>query len=433
MLFIRDLLGPLQALCLQERAADSSLVSELCDDVPERAALLAVALQFRRLFGISAPEAPGLAFIGAQADPGDFGCGAGPHSVLSLAGAGPCMRAAFMACVGEGIEYLSQFVRGGTAFVMARPTDEAVGPAAIRAFIVAALEAASADKEAPVATVAARRLGDGASARFPVDLCFRRPPSDRDFLPPYKLSTGCAAAPSLERAMLRALLELIERDAAALWWRGGRRPRKVAYDGPTGRAASRLLRSLRRRELGRTTRLLDITSDLEIPVIAAISTKPTGYGFAFGLAARPTQLAAAEAAVIEMCQTELAQAVVTERLEEAGEAALTPDDRAHLRRAREIDSARCVLLQPENAEIGPCDWSRDTDGATLDALTAQLIRRGFDVYAIDLTHPVLGLPAVRVIAPGLQIDPSPIVTERLADTIADTGGGATMTDGIALL
>lgn len=434
MLFIRDLLGPLQvAATQQEHAAESPLISELCDDSPESAALLAVALRFRRLFRISAPDAPGLAFVGAQADPEDFDCATGPHPVLSLSGAGQCMRSAFAACVGEGIEYLSQFVSNSAAFVMAEPTDEAVGPPAIRAFVLSALEAASADTQAPVATVAARRLRDGASARFPVDLCFRRPLSHRNFVPPYKLSTGCAAAPSRERATLRALLELIERDAAAIWWRGGRRPRAVAYDSTTGRATSRLLRSLRRHEPGRTTRLLDITSDLSIPVIAAISTKPNGYGFAFGLAARPTQVGAAQAAVIEMCQMELAQAVVTERLEEAGEAALTAEDRAHLRRAQEIDSARCVLLQPESAQIDSCDWNRDTDGATLDAVAAQLATCGFDTYVIDLTHPALGLPTARVIAPGLQIEPSPIVTARLADTIAETGGGATMTNGVDLL
>jgi ribosomal protein S12 methylthiotransferase accessory factor len=39
----------------------------------------------------------------------------------------------------------------------------------------------------------------------------------------------------------------------------------------------------------------------------------------------------------------------------------------------------------------------------------------------------------RVIAPGLQPLPSEIMTPRLADMIARTGGGATYTDGIALI
>jgi ribosomal protein S12 methylthiotransferase accessory factor len=40
---------------------------------------------------------------------------------------------------------------------------------------------------------------------------------------------------------------------------------------------------------------------------------------------------------------------------------------------------------------------------------------------------------VRVIAPGLQLEPSEIVTARLRHSIARTGGGATYTDGVALI
>jgi ribosomal protein S12 methylthiotransferase accessory factor len=39
----------------------------------------------------------------------------------------------------------------------------------------------------------------------------------------------------------------------------------------------------------------------------------------------------------------------------------------------------------------------------------------------------------RVIAPSLQIEPSEIVTPRLAEMIARTGGGAVYTGGVALL
>jgi ribosomal protein S12 methylthiotransferase accessory factor len=39
----------------------------------------------------------------------------------------------------------------------------------------------------------------------------------------------------------------------------------------------------------------------------------------------------------------------------------------------------------------------------------------------------------RVIAPGLQIEPSEIVTPRLANMIARTGGGAPYTGGVALI
>jgi ribosomal protein S12 methylthiotransferase accessory factor len=39
----------------------------------------------------------------------------------------------------------------------------------------------------------------------------------------------------------------------------------------------------------------------------------------------------------------------------------------------------------------------------------------------------------RVIAPGLQLEPSAIVTPRLEDMIARTGGGALYTGGVTLI
>jgi ribosomal protein S12 methylthiotransferase accessory factor len=50
------------------------------------------------------------------------------------------------------------------------------------------------------------------------------------------------------------------------------------------------------------------------------------------LSARPTLAAAACAAVMEMCQGELAYAVVEAKCRERGEAALNEKDRIHRRR-----------------------------------------------------------------------------------------------------
>ena len=52
---------------------------------------------------------------------------------------------------------------------------------------------------------------------------------------------------------------------------------------------------------------------------------------------------------------------------------------------------------------------------------------------LDLTRLRFGVPVVRVIAPGLQLDPCEIIGERLAQVIAATGGGAQHSGGITLL
>jgi ribosomal protein S12 methylthiotransferase accessory factor len=50
-----------------------------------------------------------------------------------------------------------------------------------------------------------------------------------------------------------------------------------------------------------------------------------------------------------------------------------------------------------------------------------------------LTCQRFAVPVVRVVAPGLQLEPSEIVAARLRQAIARTGGGATYTDGVALI
>ena len=158
-----------------------------------------------------------------------------------------------------------------------------------------------------------------------------------------------------------------------------------------------------------------------------------GFGFAFGLAARPTLKAAARSAVLEMCQGELAHAVVEAKLRERGEAALNARDRIHRRRATVLNADRCPLLQPalecsRHLMIGTTD-----PRAVLRLIVDRLAQLGIEAFGLDLTRPHLAVPAARVIAPGLQPLPSEIITPRLADMIAQTGGGLTYTEGIALI
>jgi ribosomal protein S12 methylthiotransferase accessory factor len=56
-----------------------------------------------------------------------------------------------------------------------------------------------------------------------------------------------------------------------------------------------------------------------------------------------------------------------------------------------------------------------------------------ETFCIDLTRQRFAIPVVRVIAPGLQLEPSEIMTVRLQDMIAGTGGGATYTGGVHLI
>src|SRR5262245_48372825 len=174
---------------------------------------------------------------------------------------------------------------------------------------------------------------------------------------PFLLWMGCAAGPTKADAILHGLCELVERDAAGLWWRGGVRGRPLALDDPASGDAAGLLAELRQENTSRRTWLLDITTDLGIPAIAAISCREDGKGFACGLGARPTVAGAARGAIMELCQSELAHAVVAAKEAESGRDKLNARDRAHIARATRIDAETCALLHvsgmPVRREVCP--------------------------------------------------------------------------------
>ena len=243
--------------------------------------------------------------------------------------------------------------------------------------------------------------------------------------PPFLLGTGTAAGASLEAATLHATLELIERDALGLWWKGGQRG--LAVDGE--RAEFELtIGALRRGRADRETWLLDITTDLAVPCVVAVSCAADGGEFAFGAAARLTLADAARTALLELCQLELALHVVQRKARERGAEALNTADRQHLARAATINAKACPLLQPlvqrRGAARGPAD---------LAEIVTRASELGVEIHRIDITREPPGVAAVRLVAPALQLEPSRIVSARLTQVIAATGGGEVYNGGAQLL
>ena len=196
-------------------------------------------------------------------------------------------------------------------------------------------------------------------------------------------STGCAVGRDRETALATAVWECIERDAVALWWHGNR---------PAGRLALELIDAHQPRlywwlhQRARVTLLLDLTTDIGLPVVAAVSSGPDGGHVAMGTAARPVLADAALAAVTEMVQTEVSMAMARE----AGDPELLawrPMARPGCRRSssRRGTAGRRSVRSSES-------WSRFL--VRLDAL-------GLRALGVDLTLPDDPLPSVRVMIPGL--------------------------------
>lgn len=400
------------------------------DEALHRANLLQAASHFARMFELTASDAPGLVAFGAEIDPASADVLHRGSPLVGVSGIGLTMQEAFQGCVGEGIEYLSQLQRGSDALVMADGLDPARALDSTGRELVTTLLSPSAD--AKTSWYSAIRLSDRRQVLLPADLCLRRPPALREFAPPFPPSIGSAAGTSREGAALHGLLELIERDAASLWWRGGRRGRAVP--GDVEEIAQAMLRGLRASvAVPRRSWLLDITTGIGAPAIAALSCRPDGFGLAFGLAARPTLQAAARSAVLEMCQIELALAVVEAKRRERGDAALNATDRNHLQRASGIDAHRCALLQPASGGSETVPLDAGNAQAAFESIVRRLAGLGIEAYSVDLTRPDVAVPVVRIVAPGLQAEPSSFATARLSAMIAQTGGGAAHVGAIPLI
>jgi ribosomal protein S12 methylthiotransferase accessory factor len=429
-------------VCLLLEALDYVTVTELPaqsrtsdSETRHRALLLKAASRFARVFQLAAPDAPGLVAFGAEFDPTIADPLHAGSPLVGVSGVGLSLQEAFQGCIGEGIEYLSQLQTGSDVLLPSGPGDAAARLRPQARDFLAAFAAHRLRPGAELSWYPAKRLTDRSEpeALLPADLCLRRPADQREIEPPFPLSNGSAAGTSWDAAALHGMLELIERDAASLWWRGGSRGGLIPTQHEAHIMAEALLPRLRQNATERRSWLLDITTDIGVPCVAAVSCSANCFGFAFGLAARPTLKAAARSAILEMCQLELALAVVEAKRRERGDAALNARDRGHLRRATMIDADRCPLLQPAPERRQHLAFDTTDPGAVLQLIGNRLGQFGIETFGLNLTRPQLAVPVARVIAPGLQPEPSEIITPRLADMIAQTGGGMKYTGGVALI
>lgn len=240
-------------------------------------------------------------------------------------------------------------------------------------------------------------------------------------------SNGNASGNSIEEAILQGFLELVERDAVALWWYN--RIQKPALDistvdEPYLQRHAEVLRSR-----GRETWILDLTSDLGIPVYAAVSrqTHSPRENILFGFGAHLDAKIAAVRAVTEMNQmlihipsedAELSESEVakSEMLQWLTTASVT----AHPYLAPLPDA---VPLPPS---VSTYDDLRD------DVLLCQSIveRHGMEMLVLDQTRPDLQIPVVKVIVPGLRHFWARFAPGRLYDVPAKMGWlDAPLTEG----
>lgn len=225
-------------------------------------------------------------------------------------------------------------------------------------------------------------------------------------------SNGAAAGATLEDAVLQGTLELVERDAVALWWYNRTRQPgidlEVTDDPWIGE-----LRTLHR-DLGREVWALDLTSDLGIPVVAALSrrTDRAAEDIVLGFGAHLDAAVALRRALTELNQ--LLPSVVDSTADGAGYGCTDPEA---LRWFRTATAAGLPYLRPDPAAPVVAGRPAPTSDVTEDIALVQglLADRGLDLLALDQTRPDVGLPVARVVVPGLRPHWARLAPGRLYD------------------
>lgn len=217
-------------------------------------------------------------------------------------------------------------------------------------------------------------------------------------------SNGCAAGNTIEEAILQGFMELVERDSVALWWYNRVKRPKVdldSFDEPYFQALRDYYHSLNR-ELW----VLDITSDLNIPVFAAITriTEREVEDIVLGYGAHFDPKVAIQRALTEANQ--ILPAVLAANADGTTQYAPSADPLAleWWKTATRENQPYLVpdeSLAPKVCADYPQIWS---DDLLEDVMTCKQIaeKHGMEMLVLDQTRPDIGLKVVKVIVPGMR-------------------------------
>lgn len=214
-------------------------------------------------------------------------------------------------------------------------------------------------------------------------------------------SNGNAAGSSLEDAVLQGLLELIERDAVALWWYN-RTPQPAVDLDAFGDPWLDELRDVYA-GLGREVWVLDLTSDFEVPVMAAVSRRVDSPNeeIMFGFGAHLDPRLALRRALTELNQ------LMPQLLAAGPDGKYRCDDPDMLGWLRTATLAREPYLAPDATRraLSPADYHYTVNADLLsDLVTLQntVESLGMELLVLDQTRPDVGMPVVKVIVPGMR-------------------------------
>ena len=216
-------------------------------------------------------------------------------------------------------------------------------------------------------------------------------------------SNGTAAGNSKEEAILQGFMELVERDSVALWWYNRvQRPlvNLDSFDEPYFLALKNYYHSI-----NRDLWVLDLTSDFNIPVFAAISKRTDkgvenitfGFGAHFdpkiGILRALTEANQLLPAVLSVAHDGSTEYLYSDELAIEWWKTATLENQPYL----VPDASAVPKIYSDYLQLGSDDLKEDV--MTCVKIAEKL---GMETLVLDQTQPDIGLSVVKVIVPGMR-------------------------------
>jgi len=257
------------------------------------------------------------------------------------------------------------------------------------------------DEEAEVDWTPVWSLTRGAERYLPTASCYFHYPHDcrHDFSA--ACSNGNAAGNDIEEAVLQGFFELVERDAVALWWWNRVQMPGIdlaSFDEPYLDRLQSYFKTC-----NRTLWALDLTTDLGIPVVAALSRREddANQQIMFGFGAHLDPRIALLRAV-----TELNQMLIPLLNDASGQPPrpITDDDTLRWVQTATVEEQR-YLVPKKGPQRTPSDYTQSwTEDLKEDLLIckSRVEQMGLEMLVLNQTRAEIGLPVVKVFVPGLR-------------------------------
>jgi bacteriocin biosynthesis cyclodehydratase domain-containing protein len=208
-------------------------------------------------------------------------------------------------------------------------------------------------------------------------------------------SNGCAAGNTLQEAIVQGFLELVERDAYAIWWYN--RSRRSEVD--LSEFDDSYIRDIKTQfaDAGRKLWVLDVTNDLGVPTYVAIMhwMKDGEEHIEFGSGAHFDRRIALLRSLTELSQFLTIGLMGGASGDKSSLDGITP---LRLENYPFLVPASRPKVAPELGINVPLDSAREQVEACVEIAR----RAGYDFLVLDQTRPDVEVPVARVIVPGLR-------------------------------